>query len=577
MNGFLRQFAASLLALVVLLAGVAGLVVMKMGSKADIEKGSWLHLDLYGQVLEYDPPGGLLGEVTGGEALTLQKLLENLDKAAVDDRIEGVVLQMSSSHNAGMAKLEELRAAVKRVQAAGKKVVGYADSMDERTYFLAAACDRLVMPPSGYMNFTGFGRATQHVKGLLDKLGVNPELHAIRHYKAAAQLITRTDLTAEARKNLAWMLDERWDLFCAALQQDRGITGEQVVAAMEKAFFEPEEAVQAGLVDELLYWDQLEAQLQGGKDGNLKVVSHQRYAEEDPADLGLKGKRKIAVIHAQGNIGGRENGTNPVLGLMMGHETIVGELRRALEDEDVAAIVLRIDSGGGESLASDIMGHMVDHVSRTKPVIVSMVDVAASGGYVMAYRAGKIMANPSTTTGSIGSISGKFDLSGFNAKVGLSTDHVFKGPNADIMAGDRPFTPEEKALFEASHWRGFRRWMDDVALRRNIATTDIDSLCMGRVWTGRQGVANGLVDVLGDQHDAVQLAKTEAGLAADAKVTLWHLPEKQDLLASLTGGDEAAARAVDWAVYRQVRVRLLEVQRQLLGPDLLVVDPALLP
>ena len=577
MKGFLKQFAATLLALVVLLAAVAGLLAARFSDGEDIEKGSWLHIDLYGEVLEYDPPGGLMGQVTGGEALTLQSILENLDKAAVDDRIAGVVLQMSASHGAGMAKLEEIRRAVARVQAAGKKVHGFADSMDAPTYYLAVACDDIAMPPSGYMTFTGFGRTSQHVKGLLDKLGIKPEVHAIRHYKAAAQMISRTDLTPEARKNLAWMLDERWDFFCTALQEGRGMDEEQVAAAMEKAFFEPAEAVEAGLVDRLEYWDQLEARLQGEDEDEPVLVSNGRYADEDPADLGLKGDKKIAVIHAQGNIGGRENGTNPLLGLMMGHETITGELRRALEDEDVAAIVLRIDSGGGESLASDIMGHMVDHVSKTKPVIVSMVDVAASGGYVMAYRATRIMADPTTTTGSIGSITAKFDMSGFNEKVGLSNDHVGKGPNHDIMASYRSFTPEEAQKFGDNHWQGFRRWMDDVAARRGIAATEIDSLCMGRVWTGRQALANGLVDALGDQHDAVQLAKTEAGLDADEKVTLWHLPEKQGLLAGLLGDDEMAAQAINWGVYRQLRRQAATVQQYLGGPEMMVMDPVFAP
>ncbi len=577
MNGFLKQFSATLLALVVLLGATLGILVLKLDSKEGIDKGSWLHIDLYGEILEYDPPGGLMGQVTGGDALTLQEIIENLDKAAVDDRIAGVVLQLSASHGGGMGKLEEIRNAVARVQAAGKKVHGYADSMDAPTYYLASVCDDLSMPPAGYMTFTGFGRTSQHVKGLLDKLGIKPEVHAIRHYKAAAQLITRTDLSAEAKKNQAWMLDERWDMFCAALQQDRGLSEEQVMAAMEKAFFEPAEAVEAGLFDHLQYWDEFEAGLKSEDDEKLPVVSHARYCDEDPEDLGLKGDKKIAVIHAQGNIGGRHNGTNPLLGLMMGHETINAQLRRALEDDDVAAIVLRIDSGGGESLASDIMGHMVDHVSKTKPVIVSMVDVAASGGYVMAYRATKIMADPTTVTGSIGSITAKFDMSGFNEKLGLSNDHVGKGPNHDIMASYRSFTPEEEQKFADNHWKGFRRWMDDVALRRGIAAADIDSLCMGRVWTGRQALANGLVDALGDQHDAVQLAKTEAGLDPDEKVTLWHLPEEQGLLAGLMGGDEAAAQAVNWGVYRQLQRQAATVQQYLGGSEMMVMDPVFMP
>jgi len=158
LNAFLRPFFASLLAGLVLVTVVVGLIVIKMDSSSDIEDHSWLHVDIYGEVLEYDPPGGLLGQVTGGGALTLQMILENLAKAEVDERIDGVILQMSSSNNLGMAKMQEIRGAVQRVQAAGKKVYGYADSMDEGTYYLAAVCDSLFTPPSGYIGFAGFSR-----------------------------------------------------------------------------------------------------------------------------------------------------------------------------------------------------------------------------------------------------------------------------------------------------------------------------------------------------------------------------------------------------------------------------------
>lgn len=577
MNAFLRPFFASLLAGLVLVTVVVGLIVIKMDSSSDIEDHSWLHVDIYGEVLEYDPPGGLLGQVTGGGALTLQMILENLAKAEVDERIDGVILQMSSSNNLGMAKMQEIRGAVQRVQAAGKKVYGYADSMDEGTYYLAAVCDSLFTPPSGYIGFAGFSRTSTHLRGLMDKLGINPELHAIRHYKAAAQLLTRTDLTAEAKKNMDWMFADRWTEFVAVLEADRGLDEAAVIALMEMTFFEADEAVAMGLFDELLFWDELEEKLKLEDEDRLRVVSHDRYAEEDPADLDLKGKKTIAVIHAQGNIGGRENSVNPVLGLMMGHETIVAQIDRALADEDVVGIVVRIDSGGGESLASDIMGHAIDRAGDKKPLVVSMADVAASGGYVMSYRAPYVMASPMTVTGSIGSISGKFDMSGFNEMVGLSKDYVTKGPNALIMTDTRPFTPEEAEKFGDSHWKGFRRWMDDVAGERGIAAADIDSLCMGRVWTGNQAIENKLVDALGGQFEAVEWVKAEAGLEADEGVTLMHLPEQQDFVESLLGGGEASAQAVNWAVYRRMRLEAQTTYDYLTGPNMLVVDPALVP
>ena len=554
MKSFVRSFLASLLALMILVVGVAGLLASKFGGDTEIQDHSWLHLDLYGEVLEYDPPGGVMSEVTGGGGgLTLQKILENLEKAAVDERIEGVLLQMSATHGAGWAKLEEIRGAVGRVQAAGKPVLGFADTMDSRTYYLASACDSLYCPPAGYIQFVGFSRTSTHVKGLLEKLGLSADVSAIRHYKAAAQLATREDLSPEAKKNMNWMLDEYWDMFCGALQRDRGMKEARVIELMQHAMFTPDEAVTAGLFDRLMYWDEILEQLKPEGEDYLPLVSHERYAAENPEDLDLKGDKKIAVVHAQGNIGGRENGVNPMLGLMMGHESIVRELNRAANDDDVAAIVLRVDSGGGESLASDLMGHAVQNISKKKPVIISMVDVAASGGYMMSYRATKIMADPMTVTGSIGSISAKFDVSGMHEKIGVTSDFVGKGPNAEMWSDRRSFSEAEFQRFNEDHWAGFRHWMDDVAKFRGIAAADIDSLCMGRVWTGRQAIGNKLVDELGGQYEAILLAKKEAGLAANESVSLWHLPASKDLIESIIGGEEDLDQALTWSVYRQLQ------------------------
>ncbi len=576
MRQFLRAFFASLLALVVLLAVGAGIVVLRYGGETKIEDHSWLHIDLYGQVLEYDPPGELLSQVTGGDVLTLQQILENLAKAAVDDRIEGVIIQMSTSHSAGRAKLQEIRQAVQRVRAAGKPVLGYADTMNRHTYLLAAACDSLYLPPSAYVDFRGMSSSAPHFRGALEKLGIEPDLHVIRDYKAAAQLLTRDELSPAAERNRGWILDELWEMFCHSVQEDRGLTETQLIELMTHALFTAEEAVAAGLADGLLFWDELAGKLKRSADDHLRLVSHGRYAKEDPDDVGLKGGKKIAVVHAQGNIGGRLNGTHPLLGLMMGHETIAAELGRAAADDDVVAIVLRIDSGGGESLTSDLIGHAVAKAGRSKPVIVSMVDVAASGGYMVAYRGSQIIADPMTITGSIGSISGKFNLAGLYEKIGITHDHASRGPMALMDVSDRGFTPEEAARHADNHWQSFRAWMLDVALHRGIAVADIDSLCMGRTWTGRQAVANRLIDGLGDQHEAVRRAKLAGGLAEDANVTLWHLPERKGLMQLLLADEPTATQAARWAVHQALR-RETEQALDLLNAELLITDPARLP
>jgi protease-4 len=564
MRVFLISLAAAITAIVIVFGLVGGLALRKMEAKTEIADHSWLHLDIYGTLPEFDPPSGLAGALTGGDQQTLQSILTNLAMAENDDRIDGVVLQLSASHDAGQGKLEEIRRGVARLRQAGKPVLAYADNIDLDVLHVAAACDSFFCPPPAYIVITGLDTSHPHVKRALAKLGVEPHMSAIKDYKSAAQVITRDDLTPEARANKEWILEEFMELYIEGLEQGRGLSEAQLVAAMERVEILSDEALEMGLVDGVMYWDELSTRFVQEDDEGARLVSGSRYAKEDPKDLGLDGDRKIAVIHAQGNIGGRTNGVNPIMGLMMGHETINRELERALEDEDVAAIILRIDSGGGESLASDLMGHMVEQVGKEKPVVVSMVDVAASGGYSMAYRANWLMADNMTITGSIGSITGKFDMSGLYDKLGINFSHVSRGPNARFYGDDRGFTPEEFAKLEERHNASFMVWVEGVAAHRGLTVDQVTNLGQGRIWTGRQAVANGLIDEVGGLWEAVAAARRLAEIPADTETALWHLPEKQDFLSTLLSGDtEAMAMAGRWLIHRSVRQDLDQVRHSL--------------
>ena len=557
MKSFLRSFFASLLAIAVTIAVLAGLIASKSGQRPEIEKGSWLVIDLYGGIDEYDPPTNIMGTIMGGRPETLTRILSNLDKVRVDDRIEGVIFKLSSSNGAGRATLEEIRGAVKKVRASGKKVYGYSDSMDRATYYLAAACDSLVMPPTGYFSFMGMAAVSQHVKNTLEKLDVEPNIHRIKDYKSAAEMITREDMSKHSRENKEWMLEEYWDIYCAALEEDRGIDREKVTGAMEIALFEIDRAVEFGLVDAVMYWDELKEMLEGGED-DLKTVSQSAYAQVDPGELDMTGDSRIAVVHAQGMIGGRKNRIDPMLGVMMGHESVVSQLRKALEDDDVKAIVFRVDSPGGESLASDLIGHMVEVAAREKPVVVSMVDVAASGGYHISYRATRIVADANTLTGSIGSISGKFNMSGLYDRLGITHDFVTRGPRALMMSPLRNFTDEEWEIFTENHWNGFDHWLRDVAEHRGMTFEEAESLAHGRVWTGRQALENGLVDEVGGLDRAVEVARDLAQIPEGEKVAIDHLPERKTLFEALMSGEGGFATAAKYVVYRYIQDDLAE-------------------
>ncbi len=573
MKAFFRSFFAAFLAIVVILVIIFGIFALKISQKPKIKDHSFLIVDIYGQILEYDPPADILAQIMGEKPQTLQMILSNLEKASVDERIEGVIMKLSATNNAGYAKLNEVRRGIQKVQKAGKKVYGFSDSIDHKTYFLASACDSIFMPPPSYIIFTGFLTTTEHIKGSLEKLGIEPNLHRIKDYKSAAEMIIRENMSPESRENREWLLDESWDLFTQTLEEDRTLSEEKIIEFMKHALFTAEQAKEGGLIDDVLYWDELENMLKREQDKKLRTVSMERYAQVKPGKLGLKGKKKIAVIHAQGTIGGRKNTINPLLGVMMGHESVRAELRRARMDKDTSAVVFRVDSRGGEGLGSNLIGHEVEVTSKVKPVVVSMVDVAGSGGYNIAYQASKMVADPMTRTGSIGSISGKVNMKGFYDKLGVTMDFATKGPMALLFSDYRNFTKEEWERFTENHWDDFNAWLRDVAEHRGMTFAETEKLAHGRVWTGRQAKANGLVDELGGLDRAVDLAKELAGIPAEDKVTIVHYPKKKGLLKLMFGGDDTFDDSIHWMLYRIIQKDFAETVRLFTeGPAYLADD-----
>jgi len=557
-KSFFVAFLGALLAIIVLVLLVGSIGGYMAGKQPAIEDRSWLIVEMYGDLLEYDPPGGIMSQLVDSDVETLQRILDNLEKAAVDDRIEGVIFKVAAGNSVGTAMLQEIRGAIRRVQDTDKKVLVWAESFDRQDYLLLAACDEVLVPPTAYIGFTGFSSETLHVKRAFDKLGIKPNIHKIKDYKSAAETVIREDMSEPAREMRGWIMDEMWETLLETLAADRGFDEEKIVQLMQHAYFTADEALDSGLIDRIAYWDELETELKDADEDALRSVSQGRYAEVLRAKLDLDGDKKIAVIHAQGIIIGRRNDVNPLLGLTMGHESIIAEFRRARLDEDVAAIVFRVDSRGGDALGSDLMGHEVEITVGVKPVVVSMVDVAASGGYHISYRASKIVADPMTITGSIGSISGKINMKDFYNKLGITFDHVERGPMATIESDLQDFTPEERARFEENHWNGFNDWLRDVAEHRDMSFEDAEKLAHGRVWTGRQAVANGLVDEIGDLKHAIELAGQLAGIPADEQVTVEHFPKQKGLLESLMNGDSSAATAAHWIVYRTIREDVAE-------------------
>ncbi len=575
MKTFVRSFLGMLVAIVVVVALVAGVFAVKSRFRDRIKKHSYLVVDVYGEIMEYEPPGGLFS-VMGDSPETVQRILGNLEKAALDDRIEGVILKMSGNAGIGYASLGEIRNAVMEIRGAGKKVYGFADVVNRRIYYLAAACDSIYVPPGAYFDFRGVAAMSMHIKRTLEKLDIEPNIHQIKDYKSAAEMVTREDMSPEARENIDWILDDFWGHFMDTMREDRGLSEERVTELMRHALFAPQEAVDAGLVDRLLYYDELEDMLKREKDEELRTVSQARYGRVKPSKVGLKGKKKIAVVHAQGMIAGRKSTVDPLLGVVMGHESVVKELRKAREDDDIAAIVFRVNSGGGDGLTSDLIARGVEYANEEKPVVVSMADVAGSGGYYIAYRASKIVADPMTITGSIGSISGKFNMKGFYDKLGITYDFVARGPMALMWSDYRNFTDEERERFEDNHWDQFNLWLADVAKRRGMTFEEAEKLAHGRVYTGLQAKANGLIDEVGGLGRAIDVAKELAEIPADRGVTVVHYPKKKDPLGAICEVLGNPAAVIRWVLYRFLHEELVDTWRSLTERPVYTMGPVAL-
>ena len=579
MRTFLSQFLASLLALA-LVAGVGFFALLVLvgvatqSKKPRIPAQATLHLTIPAVLPEY-PTGGT--RPWEERPATLHDLRQSLRMAAVDDRIERVVLDIGVTE-AGWASLEELRSWIADVRAAKKPVFAYLQQLDFRNYYLASAADSIWMPPDALVFFAGIHSQRFYVKSSLDKLGVRPKLHRIEKYKAAAELTTRTDMSPEARENARWILDEQFATVRQAMSHDRRMPVARLDSLLAVVSPSPEEATRAGLIDRIVYWSEIQDRFEGpdAEKGRSRIVRGSRYAQLDPKSVGLRGPKRVAVIHAQGTIAGSKSSSNPFLGLLMGSDTINRELRRADEDDRVDAIVFRIDSPGGSSYTSDLIKYQLALVQKHKPVVVSMGDVAASGGYKIAFPCSILVANPSTRTGSIGSIFSLMNLKGLYDKIGITKDGLKYGPFADLTSDVRDWTPEERALIEARHWQSYNRWIAEIAVARHMTFERIDSLGRGRVWTGRQAMERGLVDSLGTLDDAIAIAARRAGGRAGDKVTETHWPKPKSFQEALLGGD--------WALVRQMLAEALwheaaEPFRQsieILGdPDIRAIDEPL--
>lgn len=578
MKSFLKTILAVLIAQLLLIGAAVLFVVGQFSDDVEVPKGAVLVQVLDGPLGDAPAESGMPGPLAGAVE-SHASVLENLEKARHDERIRAVVLKLGAPA-IGFAKQDELRERIARLREAGKPVWAFAEFMYSGTLYLGGACDSLILLPTGYCSVRGFASGRPFLKGTLEKLGIKENLHRIEHYKSAAEMIQREEMSPTSRANIEWILDDIYPGVVATIEEERRLApGALEGQVFSQGIVTPSEALSLGLVDRLAYWYEVEQDLLAlpgvlededagkGLGARPRIIDGDEYARVERREAGIKGKQRIAVVHAAGMIQGEESGFSFPFGETMGASTMERAFQDAARDEKVKGILYRVDSGGGESSTSWKIQRSALRAAERKPLVVSIADMAGSGGYLICYPCAPILAGPRSIVGSIGSISGKFNMRGLYDKLGISWDFVTRGPNGLMESDYFDYTPEQWSSFKQRHWRDYQDWVDDIARCRGKTSAEIDSVGRGRVWTGRQALAHGLIDELGDYDDALRLLKEKAGIAADEEVEIVHYPKPRGLLEALRGGGFAAAVvhlvdgwleplrreqtwAVDWETYR---------------------------
>jgi protease IV len=526
----------------VALIGLAVLVAAFRHREPSIEKNSVLSLRVAGPLPDYVPDDPLR-RFFGGPEQSLSNLVLQFKKAKVDNRIRAIMLDVNMS-GAGWGKSEEIREAIADFRSSGKPVYAYLEFGMNKEYYIASACDKIYLAPPGELFINGLAADVLFFRGSLDKLGIYPDTYQIGKYKSAVEMFTRKDMSEAHREFMNSLLDDFFNRYVETIAKARSKSADDVRAIIDDAPYNATKAKEVGLIDGAAYRDELEKELKsklGYKDSEeLRVVKSSDYKEVEAETLGLDQGEKIAVIYGAGTIGSGKSENSPGGEQSIGSDTLAKALNDARDDRSIKAIVLRIDSGGGSGLASDIIWHAVEAAKEKKPVVVSMSDVAASGGYYIAASASKILAQPSTITGSIGVFAGKPVIKGFYDWLGISNEYVLRGKQAGMFRETEKFTPEERAKFE--DWIKMTYYNDfvpKVAKGRNKDAAYIDSVGQGRVWTGTQGRERGLVDELGGLDQAVEVAKDLAKIPKDKGVRRVILPYPTTLWQQLlSGGDD---------------------------------------
>jgi protease IV len=583
-----KKAASGLWIILILVVLVAGLVALAwwLGGE-DVPRRTILEVDVEEALVEYVPDDPFAAFVLE-DKMRLRDFVEALQAAAEDDSVVAVVARIAPT-GMGLAQLDELREAVELFRRSGKPAIAYADTFGEvlpanGAYYLATAFDEVYIQPSGDVGLTGLSIESPFVRGALEKLAVEPFWATRYEYKTAGNVFTQSEFTGPEREALEALLGSIFDHMVETISESRGIPADTLRELIDRGPILGYEAQEAGLVDGLLYRDQVYDRVRelarGDRAGEEPVTADTAGGDddddaEDDDDSNLLYLRKywkradrpyaegddtIALVYAIGGVQRGDSGYDPFGGsYTMGSASVSAALRAAIDDDDVEAIVLRVDSPGGSYVASDTIWREVERAQEAgKPVVVSMGNLAASGGYFVSMGADRIVAHPSTITGSIGVLAGKFDSREMWNKVGITWDTIALGDHSDMWSMIQPF--------EESEWAKLNEWLDRVYLDfttkvaegRGLPIERVREIAKGRVWSGSDALEIDLVDELGGYSTAIRLAQEAAGLDPEAAVRVQEFPRPKTPFDVLFGegpdnSEEEVVRAAFNGVFERVR------------------------
>jgi len=502
---------------------------------------SVLTLTLKGQYLEHTASGGL-GALLLGKESSLYNLTRTILHAAQDKKIKGIVVSIESP-SLGAAQIQELREALMAFRKAGKQSWCFTDSFGESgggtgLYYLATACQQIWLQPMGSVNITGLSIEVPFAKGALEKLDVKPEMVQRKEYKSYLETFTREDFSEHSREENQAIMDSILSQFVEGIAKERTIPHDQVRLLIQNGPYLTEEALKEKLVDVIDFRHNLKPMIKKILGKHIKFIGTESYVTTLHPK---KTEDKVALIFGSGTIMRDGKESSPMAEITITANEAYKAFQLAIEDKNVKAIVYRLNTGGGSPVASETIYGIINYAKlhAKKPVIISMSDATASGGYWIAVAGSKIIAQPATITGSIGVFGGKFVLSGLFDKLGIKFGQITTSENGGMWSMAQSFTPNQWLKLNALIDHTYDNFTKRVALGRNMAAEQVEKVARGRIWTGEQALALGLVDQLGSLHTALEIAKKEVGLPLDTEIHIYPTPKTIfEELASLFGDKE---------------------------------------